>query len=221
MIVYYGILFGLSIFFTLTYAFMWNKHFESNLTLVFTLIPISILSQLAVATASTLEEALLATKIMYFTNLFNILFVMLTILGLCHLRLPRIVRAGLIAITMIIYLPVLTIGHSDIFYEDVTLTERYGISILTDKQYGVMHTVLYAWIFLCFLFQRGQQLFSCKAVAVAEGALRVHSVRQVIQRVLDLLLRFGVQRGGRFVEDQDLRIMQDRTGDRNPLTFSA
>lgn len=151
MLLYYEILLGLSIIFSMIYAFMWNKHFDANITLVFFLVPISILSHLAVAVSSNVEEAILATKLIYFTVLFNILFVILTILGLCHLHLPKAIRGSLVGLTVLFYLPVLSIGHNDMFYEKVGFTTRNGISFLTEKEYGVWHDILYSWIFICFL----------------------------------------------------------------------
>ena len=116
MLLYYEILLALSIFFSLTYAFMWHKHFDLNITLVFFLVPLDILAHLAVAEAATLDEAVLALKLIYFTTVFSILFVMFSIFDLCHFKLPRLARGCLICISMLVYLPVLTIGRSGIFY---------------------------------------------------------------------------------------------------------
>ena len=46
-------------------------------------------------------------------------------------------------------------------------------------------------------------------------------LRELVDRVLDQLFRLGVERGGRFVEDQDLRVVDQRAGDRHSLTFTA
>ncbi|MBP5417812.1 MAG: HD domain-containing protein [Clostridiales bacterium] len=152
MLLYYEILLALSVLFSLIYAFMWHKHFDVNITLVFILVPIGMLAHLGVAMSDTIEEALFATKVNYITGVFTILFVMLTIMNLCQLKVPKFLRGLLSCITMAVYIPVLTIGKSSMFYKHVELTSKYGISILTEKEYGVMHEVLMQWIMLCFLF---------------------------------------------------------------------
>ncbi len=45
--------------------------------------------------------------------------------------------------------------------------------------------------------------------------------RQVLEGGHDELLGFGVERTGRFVEDQDGGVAQDRPGDRDSLTLST
>ena len=44
---------------------------------------------------------------------------------------------------------------------------------------------------------------------------------QPVQRLLDLLLGFGIHRAGRLIEDQDLRVVQDGAGDADALAFAA
>ena len=152
MLLYYEILLGLSILFSLIYAFMWHKHFDANITLLFLLVPVSMFAHLAVAMSENLREALLGQKIIYINGVFTLLFIMLTILDLCHFRVPKAVRGILVAITMAVYLPVLTIGHNEMFYEQVEFTKKNGVSVLTGKEYGLAHEVLMQWILLCFLF---------------------------------------------------------------------
>lgn len=150
MLLYYEILFGISVLFSLIYVFMWNKHFDANITLVFFLVPVNILSHLAVARAANLQTAILGTQVIYLTVLFNILFVLLAIVELCHFHLPKPIRGCLVGLTMLFYLPVLTIGHSDMFYKNVSFEVENGVSMLTEKNYGPWHGVLYLWIFVCF-----------------------------------------------------------------------
>jgi len=150
MLIYYEVLLGLSVLLSMVYAYMWHKHFDSNITMIYVLCPISLLAYVGIAKADNLEEAILANKFSYIAGVFTIVFIMLTIFELCHLRIPRIVRAILVSISMLVYLPVLTIGRNELFYKDVSLDTIHGISVLTGKEYGVMHTVLYVWIFVLF-----------------------------------------------------------------------
>src|SRR5580704_8170030 len=49
------------------------------------------------------------------------------------------------------------------------------------------------------------------------GAAAAH----LLQRALDLLLGAGVERAGRLVEQQDVRVLEDGAGDRHPLLLAA
>ena len=49
----------------------------------------------------------------------------------------------------------------------------------------------------------------------------VRSLHQAVERVLDQPLAFGVERGGRFVEQQQGRVAQQRAGDRDALALPA
>ena len=150
MLFYYEFLLGLSICFTLIYAYIWHKRFDVNITLIFLLVPLSNLANVAVARSENINEAILGTKITYITGCFTILFIMFTILELCHFTIPKALQGSLVAVSMLLYLPVLTIGDSDIFYKSVDYTTKNGVSMLTGKEYGVFHTILYVWIFICF-----------------------------------------------------------------------
>ena len=150
MLFYYEFLLGLSICFTLIYAYIWHKRFDVNITLIFLLVPLSNLANVAVARSENINEAILGTKITYITGCFTILFIMFTILELCHFTIPKALQGTLVAVSMLLYLPVLTIGDSDIFYKSVDYTTKNGVSMLTGKEYGVFHTILYVWIFICF-----------------------------------------------------------------------
>ncbi len=133
MLIYYEVLLGLSVLLTMVYAYMWHKHFDSNITMIYVLCPISLLAYVGMAKADNLEEAILANKFSYIAGVFTIVFIMLTIFELCHLRIPRIVRAVLVSISMLVYLPVLPIGRNERFYKDVSLDTIHGISVLTGK----------------------------------------------------------------------------------------
>ena len=47
------------------------------------------------------------------------------------------------------------------------------------------------------------------------------ALRRGVERRLQLTLGRGVERAGRFVEDQDRRILEERAGDREPLALAA
>ena len=52
-------------------------------------------------------------------------------------------------------------------------------------------------------------------------AITVLPAASVCKRQLNLLLRFGIERGGGFVEKKDGRVLQKRARDGEPLLLSA
>lgn len=188
MLLYYEVLLGLSLLFTVIYAFLWHKHFDVNITMIFVLVPISTSAFLAVAQSETLETAILATKFSYIAGSFTILFILLAVIGLCHIQIPKILRGIFVALTMAIYLPVLTIGKGTLFYKKAELVSRYGVSMLSEKEYGIMHSVFYAWVFLLF--------FLCVSILIYSLIKKNHVSNKIIfllmaPVVLAMLFFFG------------------------------
>ena len=139
---YYDFCLILSIVFLAIYIFMWHKHFDSHLTLIFTIIPVSNLGHVFLARSQTLEEALLANKLIYLGGSFLPLLIMLAIFGLCKINLNRVLRLSLINMGLIEYASVLSVGFNDSFYigDSMQLGNAYGCSYII-KDYGFMHTV--------------------------------------------------------------------------------
>ena len=149
---YYDFALILSIVFLAIYIFMWHKHFDSHLTLIFVLIPVSNLGNVFLARAQTLEEAILANKLIYLGGSFLPLLIMLAIFGLCKINLNRVLRLSLINLGLISYASVLSIGFNDTFY----ITDSMKLGSIGDctyiiKDYGFMHTVFGIFIIIDFV----------------------------------------------------------------------
>lgn len=145
MIWYYSVLFVAAAVCTLIYAFLWHKHFDVNLTLMFLAGSISNLGYLMLADAQTAQEAILANKLSYFGACFGPLFIMLLIFNLCHIRLGSKLRKLFFIVSTVIYMSVLLTGKSSMFYEEIVFERKGSASWLT-KTYGPMHTFFIATI---------------------------------------------------------------------------
>ena len=140
--IFYGGLFTLSLLCAAIYIYMWHKHFDVNFTMVFTLVPVSCLGYLLSSVAETLEGAVISQQIIYIGGIFLQLFIVLSIFNLCQFVIPRWVRTTLFALCASVYVSVLTIGHMDLFYKEVSFSIKGGIPVLT-REYGFMHTFFY------------------------------------------------------------------------------
>ena len=85
MAAYYEILFGLSVLLTLIYIFIWHKHFDVHISLIFAFIPIANLAYAILAHSRDLNTALTAVKFTYIGGCFLVLFITQSIFSLCHI----------------------------------------------------------------------------------------------------------------------------------------
>ena len=194
MLVYYEIMLILSILLSGVYVYIWHKHFDVHITLSFLLLPIGNLAYVIVARAADLEAALVGVKLIYLVASFSVLFIVLAAFNLCHMRVKRSVRLLLVTITLLVYSSTLTIGKSKLFYKTAVLTTRNGISIVTDKEYGFMHTIYYIMLIAYFAV--------CLFVLIYGSRKKTEVSRKILLMVLFPLsasiIAFFV---GRFVAD--------------------
>ncbi|MCR5060921.1 MAG: HD domain-containing protein [Saccharofermentans sp.] len=147
---FYEINFLISVALLLLYCFIWHKHFDVHLTLIFGIIPLSNLGYVFLAHSTNLEEAILSNQIIYLGGCFLPLMITFCVLELCHISFNRLFRVGIIALSAVAYATVLTIGHTDLFYTEVSFDDSRGFGSLI-KSYGVMHTAFYFVIAIHFL----------------------------------------------------------------------
>ena len=194
MLVYYEIMLILSILLSGVYVYIWHKHFDVHITLSFLLLPIGNLAYVIVARAADLEAALVGVKLIYLVASFSVLFIVLAAFNLCHMKVKRSVRLLLVTITLLVYSSTLTIGKSKLFYRTAALTTRNGISIVTDKEYGFMHTIYYIMLIAYFAV--------CLFVLIYGSRKKTEVSRKILLMVLFPLsasiIAFFV---GRFVAD--------------------
>ena len=151
MSIYYEAVFIASLVCTLLYMFIWQKHFDVHITLVFALVPVLNLAMVFFAHATTEEAVLAAQKLSFISGLFLQLMIMLAIFSLCKIHLPRLLKTGLLLASTVVYLTALSIGNSPLFYRDVQVDFSPGGVPHLIKDYGVMHTVFRLLVVLYFL----------------------------------------------------------------------
>ena len=143
--IYYGAILTASLVFAAVYLYLWHKHFNANFTMVFTLVPVACLGYLLFSFVTTLEGAIMAQQVIYIGGIFLQLFILFSILNLCHIDLPRWIRPIPLVCCTVVYVSVLTIGHTDDFYRNVTFGMVDGVPHLS-KEYGFMHTAFYVLV---------------------------------------------------------------------------
>lgn len=144
---YYGGIFCVSLLLTLLYAMMWHKHFSVHFTLIFCLIPITNLGYLLLTDAVDADAALIANKVIYVGGCFLQPIIMLCVFDLCHVKYTRWLRAAVFGLSSVIFLSMISAGHSALFYRSYEFVQQNGVGMLR-KEYGPMHTVFVATIVL-------------------------------------------------------------------------
>jgi len=142
VVAYYEILFGLSVLLTLIYIFIWHKHFDTHISLIFAFIPVANLGYAMLAHSRSLDAALASAKITYIGGCFLALFITQSIFGLCRIRLKSWMNVALMLISLISYAFALTMGNRPWFYKTVRFEIDKGMGRLI-KTYGFAHTLTY------------------------------------------------------------------------------
>ena len=157
--VFYDVMFGISMILTFVYAMLWHKHFDVHITLLFIFIPIANAGYMLIGRAQSAEVAMTANKIIYLGGCYLVLFILFSVLSLCHVEIPRFFRGALIGLTTTVYLSVLTIGYSDVFYKTFSMEIVDGETVF-HKEYGFMHSVCAVMLLLYFLIATGAAVYS-------------------------------------------------------------
>ncbi len=159
---FYQILLVLSAALSILYVMVWHKHFDTHITLIFVMVPVTLIGFAALANSRTLEEAMLANKINYFGGTFLVLMITLAILHLCDISLSRWIKSLMFIVSTLIYLSVLICGFNDSgwFYKSCEFAVVDGAGRFTGKEYGPMHTVFVIVVMLYFAMGFAAMVYS-------------------------------------------------------------
>jgi putative two-component system response regulator len=149
MTTFYGSLFLISVLLTAWYLLIWHRNFDTNITMVFVLVPIACLGYFFFSRSRGLGEALAYQRVIYLSGCYLSLFIFLSILDICKIRINRWLRMGLFLMSTVIYASVLTIGIRTWYYKKVSFVMT-GAGPVLRKSYGFMHTVYYVEILAFF-----------------------------------------------------------------------
>ena len=146
MFTYYAVLFALAFLMAGVYVYKWQKHFDTNMTAIFILIPIVNLAYLLMADYATLDASMVALKVIYAGGCFLPWFSVMCVAELCNLNVSRRLRVLMFVLCALMFCTVLTVGHTDLFYKSAEIVTS-GSGWMVVKEYGIMHTGFYILIF--------------------------------------------------------------------------
>ena len=141
--VFYLICLILSCFCTVLFVIRYTRQVPIQFPLIFLILPIVQMGYLMFSMSSNLEEALLATKIIYLGGCFIQTFVLFSILHIYRIHLRKTFQTTLYAIAVIMYGFVLTIGFNSSFYKSAEFEITADGARLLHKEYGMVHSLFY------------------------------------------------------------------------------
>lgn len=147
---YYAAVFGVSVIMMIMYVFLYHRHYDIHISLIFVLVPISNLGYFIISQSESLEAALLANKVVYIGGCYTILMIVLVVFNLCEINLNRYIKLIMYLVTTAVFCSTLFIGENELYYKSASLSRENGVTVIV-KEYGVLHTVYYIMMTAYFL----------------------------------------------------------------------
>ncbi|MBQ9143275.1 MAG: HD domain-containing protein [Lachnospiraceae bacterium] len=114
---------------------------------------------LSIALATTVQEAVLANKICYLGGCFMPIVTFFLSCDVCNYQMKPWLKRLLYVYSLGVYMMVLTIGYSDLYYTDVYL-EKLGDATVLGHTYGIGHKFFYVILYGYLLIQIFLLVFS-------------------------------------------------------------
>ena len=145
MIFYFHATVILSVLLSTIFVMRWRRGISVHFPIIFVFIPIINLGYLSVASATNVDEALMANGFEYLDGCFLELFFFLYVLNFCKLKMPKIITGVLMSLGAFFLVVVINTGSNKLMYKSVELRQLDGVSYLV-KEYGPVHTFYYTMI---------------------------------------------------------------------------
>ncbi len=153
-LIYYDIQLAVSIILLCIYMYRWKKHYDTNITIIYLIINLVTLYYTLLFRTDNTETAMSILKVIYLGGCYLPFFITMCVFNLCKIDLKSYVRFALFSISTLMFAGSLTMGHSELFYKSITVERSNGVIWFT-KEYGPLHTVLYAVLALYFVVAIG------------------------------------------------------------------
>ena len=192
---YYAGLFGLSFLLMLLYIVRWKKQFEVHMTAIFLLIPVVNLGYMLMYTSGDADTVTALLKIIYIGGCFLTWLITMCELQLCRINIRKSVRIGALLLSTAVYLSVLTIGYSPLFYRSMTI-EQVGGAWVQQKVYGPFHTVHYLCVILYLAADTAAIIYSYRKKKQVSRRILLLLFVPALASVLSYFFNLFLQRTG-------------------------
>ncbi len=147
MDMYYFLCVIISGLLSVIYLIRWNKRYSSFVSIMFAVIPASVLGYFLEFTSGSFDMVLWGYKLSYLGGCFLTTAMTLSILTLCKVKMPKGFPAVLTIISIVLYITVLSTGFRPYFLKEVSFEPGTGLI----KTYSWGHTAFEVFTILCFI----------------------------------------------------------------------
>lgn len=143
----YTILFVLSFIMLVILISQFGARISINYIMLFCCVLISNFGYMQLSDSNTLRMAIIANQTVYLGGCFAPYYLLMCISDLCKERIHKFFKAILFILAVAVLIFVSSVGSTTLYYKNISLISVNGVSIL-DKEYGPMHTLYPAYLFI-------------------------------------------------------------------------
>lgn len=143
----YTILFVLSFIMLVILISQFGARISINYIMLFCCVLISNFGYMQLSDSNTLRMAIIANQTVYLGGCFAPYYFLMCIADLCKEKIHKFFKAFLSIFAVAVLLFVSSVGSTTLYYKNISIISVNGVSIL-DKEYGPMHTLYPAYLFI-------------------------------------------------------------------------
>ena len=125
------------------------------------IITISNAGNFFLATANSIEEAIIAKKIYYVGGCFMPPIMLILIVRMCNISVKKWIENLFLFYSFVVYTMVFSIGYSKIYYKSVNLIQEDGATVIV-PEYGIGHMFFYVLLYGYLLLGMGILVYSLR-----------------------------------------------------------
>ena len=179
MVMFYFLCTIISMLLSIVYLIRWNRRYNSFISVMFVVIPVSNMGHLIESVAGNLDIALVGYKLSYLGGCFCTLAIFLSILTLCKFHIPKYLPAITSIISIAQYALVLTAGYTDHFLKRVELAPDGTLL----REYAWGHSLFKGYVILIYV---------CCFIAIILAFRRYQTVSRKTVGLLLLLMTISM-----------------------------
>ena len=147
MIGYHAILAILAVVNFVVFLFLFReKKLNYYMFIILALVTISNAGNYMIALADTLDEAIIAKKLVYVGGCFIPPMMLLIVVRMCNISMKKWIRSLMALYSFMVFGFVLTIGYNGMYYRNIRLGKAGNITVII-PEYGFAHNLFYILLY--------------------------------------------------------------------------
>ncbi len=162
MVTYYAVMSALASINLFVFLMLFReKKLNYYILALLAIITVSNVGNFFLATAGSIEEAIIAKKIYYVGGCFMPPIILLLIFKMCNISVKKWIENLFLVYSFAVYTMVFSIGYSDLYYKGVSIIKDGGVTVMI-PEYGIGHTFFYVLLYGYLLLGIGILVYSLK-----------------------------------------------------------